>query len=412
MKNATRVILAVVGILVVGGLILFMRGRSASAQAKGAGGPAGSASAGGDRVIPVATAVVTKKDVPVIIEGLGTVTPIAQVTQKSQVDGRLDSVLFTEGKPVKKGDVLALVDPRPFAIQLHTAEAALYRDDAQLRNGKLNLERYETLRKQNLIPQQQVDDQRTAVDQLEAASRTDRAQIESARLNLDYARITSPIDGVTGIRQVDPGNLVHAADANGIVVITQIDPIAVLFTVPQDELPRVQRALAGGKVVVEVYGRDGAKKLSTGELLLVDNQVNAQTATIRLKASFPNPDHALWPNAFVKARMQLEMLKDALVVPASVVQRGPNGTFAYVMAPDHSVAPRNVEVGTIEGDVATIAKGLAENDVVVTDGQNQLKPGSKVSPRGPGGGAPAGSASAGPAGSGRGMNPATGGAHP
>jgi membrane fusion protein, multidrug efflux system len=391
MKRSTRLVMAVLGVAVIVAVIVFMRGRSARAGGSG-GAPAGSGSAGAERVIPVATATAARKDVPVVIEGLGTVTPLATVTQKSQVDGRLERVLFAEGQAVKKGEVIAQVDARPFAIQLHTAEASLFRDEAQLRNGKLNLERYETLKKGNLIPQQQVDDQRTAVDQLEAAVRADRAQIESARLNLDYARITSPIDGVTGLRQVDPGNLVHATDANGIVVITQIDPIAVLFTVPQDELPRVQKALAGGKVKVEAYGRDGIQKLSTGELLLVDNQVNAQTATIRLKAVFPNPEHALWPNAFVKARMNLATLKDALVVPASVVQRGPNGTFAYVVGPNATVAPRPIEVGSIEGEQAVVTKGVAEGETVVTDGQNQLKAGSKIAPRAPTPAAPNGSA--------------------
>ena len=386
MKNPTRLVLAALGIIVVVGLILFMRSRSASAKDESKGGkgaPAGSGSAAADRAVPVATAVVVRKDVPIVVEGLGTVTPLATVTQKSQVDGRLDNVLFVEGKQVKKGDVLALVDPRPFAIQLHTAEAALYRDEATLKNGQLNLDRYDQLRKGNLIPQQQVDDQKTVVDQAEAAARTDRAQIEAAKLNLDYARITSPIDGITGVRLVDPGNLVHAADTNGIVVITQMDPIAVLFTIPQDDLTRVQKALKDGKVPVDVYGRDGFKKISTGDLLLIDNQVNAQTATIRLKAMFANPDSALWPNAFVKARMQLSTLKNALVVPASVIQRGPQGTFAYVVQPDKTVKTQNIEVGTVEGDSATITKGLNENDVVVSDGQNQLKPGSKISPRAP-----------------------------
>ena len=383
MTKTVRLVVAVLGAALIVGVILFMRNQRA--RAGGGAGPAGSgfAGGGGERVIPVTTAVVTRKDVPVILEGLGTVTPLATVTQKSQVDGRLERVLFTEGQAVKKGDVIAQVDARPFAIQLHTAEASRFRDDAQLRNGKLNLARYETLKQGNLIPQQQVDDQRTAVDQLEAAVRADGAQIESARLNLDYARITSPIDGVTGLRQVDPGNLVHAADTNGIVIITQIDPIAVLYTLPQDDLPRVQKALAAGKVSVESYARDGVQKLATGELLLVDNQVNAQTATIRLKAVFPNPDHALWPNAFVKARMKLTIMKGALVVPASVVQRGPNGTFAYVAAANNTVAPKPVEVQSIEGEQAVIAKGLSEGDVVVTDGQNQLKPGSKIAPRAP-----------------------------
>jgi multidrug efflux system membrane fusion protein len=384
-KRTTGLVVAVLALAALGGGALFWRGQ----QARGGSAPGGSSAAGassapgGDRAVPVATAVVTKRDVPVVLEGLGSVTPLATVTQKSQVDGRLERVLFTEGQAVKRGDVLALVDPRPFAIQLHTAEASLFRDDALFKNGRLNLDRYETLRKGNLIPQQQVDDQRAAVAQLEAAVQTDRAQLESARLNLDYARITSPIDGITGLRQVDPGNLVHPTDANGIVVLTQIDPIGVLFTLPQDDLPRVQRAMKEGKPKVEVYARDGLQRLAIGELLMVDNQVNPQTATIRLKAVFPNPDHVLWPAAFAKARMSLTTLKDVLVVPASVVQRGPSGTFGYVMGADKTVAVRPLEVASLEGEVAVIAKGLQEGDVVITDGQNQLKPGSRVAPRPP-----------------------------
>jgi multidrug efflux system membrane fusion protein len=378
--------MAAVGIVVIGCVLVFMRGRSTRTGApSGAGSASAGSPAGGgtDRVVPVTTAIATRKDVPVILEGLGTVTPIATVTQKTQVDGRLDRVFFKEGQSVKKGEVIAQVDPRPFAIQLHTAEAALFRDEATLRNARLDLERYETLRKGNLIPQQQVDAQRTLVDQSDAATRADRAQIDAARLSLDYARITSPIDGVTGVRLVDPGNIIHAADATGIVIITQIDPIAVLFTLPQDELPRVQKALAKGKVPVDSYARDGVQKLATGELWLVDNQVNAQTATIRLKAVFPNPDHTLWPNGFAKARMQLTTITGALVVPAAVVQRGPGGAFAYVVAPDNIVTPRPIDVSSIEGDVAIIAKGLAEGDKVVSDGQNQLKPGARVAPRPP-----------------------------
>ncbi|MDB4934800.1 MAG: putative Co/Zn/Cd efflux system rane fusion protein [Labilithrix sp.] len=392
MKRTTRFVLAAIGVAFLIGFALFLRGQSARANAQrtpaagssaagAAGGGAPAGSAGGERVVPVGTAIAARKDVPVLLEGLGTVTPLATVTVKTQVDGRLDRVLFTEGQAVKKGEVIALVDPRPFTIQLHTAEAAVARDEAQLSNGKLNLERYETLRKGNLIPQQQVDDQRTAVDQLEAAIRADRAQVENARLQLDYARIKSPIDGVTGLRQVDPGNLVHVSDANGIVLITQMDPIAVVFTLPQDDLPRVQRAMKDGKVAVEAYARDGIQKLGTGELALVDNQVNAQTATIRLKAVLPNPEHVLWPNGFVKARMHLTTLHDALVVPASAIQRGPSGTFAYVVAPDKTVTTRAIEVGSIEGDVAVIAKGIQEGDAVVTDGQNQLRPGTRVAPR-------------------------------
>jgi len=379
-RTSTRILLVVLLLVAAGGVGLFVAHGNTQAAKAASGAPAASGSAA-DRVVPVATATAQKKDVPVVLEGLGTVTPIAMVTVKTQVDGRLNAVAFKEGQSVKKGDLIAQVDPRPFQIQLQNGEASLYRDDAQLKNGKLNLDRYDSLRKQNLIPQQQVDDQRTAVDQLEAATRTDQATIASARLNLDYARIVSPIDGVTGIRLVDSGNVVHATDPGGIVVITQLDPIAVVFTLPQDELPRVQKALNAGKVGIEAFARDGIQKLGAGELMLVDNQVNVQTATIKLKASVPNPERLLWPNGFVKARITLATLKDALVVPASVVQRGPNGTFAYVVNADKTVAQRNLEVGSIEGDLAVITKGLAEGDVVVTDGQNQLRPGGKVAPR-------------------------------
>lgn len=391
MKSKQRIVFLVIGLAILGGTYGFLIKRSAHADAHASAGgassggaPAGSGSgAPTDRVVPVSTATVAKHDVPIMREGLGTVTSLATVTMKTLVDGRLEKVLFQEGQSVKKGDLLAVVDPRPFKIQLETAQAALARDDANLKNNQLNLTRYEDLRKQNLVPQQQVDDQRAAVAQLEAAARADRAQIDSANLMLDYSNIRAPVDGVTGVRLVDQGNIVHPGDANGIVIVTQLDPIAVVFTLPQDDLDQVQAALKAGKPAVQAYARDGVQKLGQGELLLIDNQVNAQTATIRLKAMFPNPDHALWPNGFVKARLHVKTVKDALVVPASVVQRGPNGTFAYVMSPEKTVQPKPIEIVSIQGDTAIIGKGLAEGDVVVTDGQNQLKPGGKVAPRAP-----------------------------
>jgi multidrug efflux system membrane fusion protein len=373
-RSATRWIFVVVGVIAVAAVVWVLRRRAGATVAPGAQNPA-------DRVVPVSVAAAQKKDVPIFLEGLGNVLPIAQVTVKTQVEGRLDRVLFTEGQTVKKGDALAQVDPRPFQIQLHTAEAALLRDQAQLRNAQLNLDRYKTLRQQNLIPQQQVDDQQTLVDQATATVRSDQTQIENAKLQLDYAHIVSPIEGVVGVRQVDPGNLVHVADANGIVVVTQLDPIAVLFTLAQDDLGRVAKQLAQGKVPVDAYSRDGAQKLGSGELAVIDNQVNAQTATIRLKAIFRNPDRVLWPNAFVKARLLLETRKDALVVPATAVQRGPQGTFTYLVGPDKTVQSRPIEIDSTEGDQAIVSKGLAPGDQVVTDGQNQLRPGAKVAPR-------------------------------
>jgi membrane fusion protein, multidrug efflux system len=378
-SHRRRWILAAVGALLLAGVGYRVLGSRSSGSAKG---PAEA------RPVPVAVASVTQRDVPIYLEGLGTVVALATVTVKSQVDGRLDAVLFVEGQRVKKGEVIAQVDPRPFQAQVHQMAATLARDQAQLRNARLNLERYRDLRKQNLIAQQQVDDQQTQADQFAATVGIDQAQVETARLNLDYARIVSPIDGVTGIRQVDPGNLVHANDANGIVVITQLDPIAVLFTLPQDDLPRVSKAMAEGPLSVEALSRDGNLRLGTGKVLLIDNQITQTTATIRLKALFPNPENALWPNQFVKARLLLTTRAGALVVPTPAIQRGPKGTFVYVVGSGNTVAVRPVDLDSTEGPLALISKGLTPGEQVVVDGQNQIRPGSVVQPR------PADSASA------------------
>lgn len=382
MTPTTRITTAIVTIVALSAAgVVFVKGRTARGAVGGAG-PTGSGSAApGDRVIPVNVAPAVVKDVPVIVEGLGSVTPLATVVVKSQVDGRLDKVVFKEGDAVKKGDLLALIDPRPFSIQLQQGSAALARDNANLKNSQTNLDRYDALRKENLIPQQQVDDQRAAVAQLAAAAKADEATIASAKLNLDYARITSPIDGVTGVRQVDQGNIIRATDATGIVVVTQLDPIAVVFTLPQDDLPRVQKALQRAKPSVVAFARDGNQELGRGELQVIDNQVSAQTATIRLKATMPNTDRMLWPNQFVKARLQLEVLPKALVIPAASIQRNGPNTFVYVVGADKTVATRDVVIASIQGDDAILTKGLEGGDVVVTDGQSQLKPGAKVAPR-------------------------------
>jgi multidrug efflux system membrane fusion protein len=346
-------------------------------------GASSKAGAGGtsQRPISVVAAKVVARDVPVTLDGLGTVTAYKTVTVRSQVDGRLDSVAFREGQLVKRGALLALVDPRPFAIQLEQAQGALVRDQAQLRGGKVNLDRYNRVAKDKLIPQQQADDQQVLVQQWEGAVKTDQAQLEQAKLMLDYAHIRSPIDGVTGVRLVDPGNVVHAAEAAGIVVVTQIDPIAVLFTLPQDDLPRVQRALAEGKPAVEALSRDGNSVLASGTLEVIDNQINATTATIRLKAVFANPTRVLWPNQFVKARLHLGLHKGAIVVPAVAVQRGPSGAYAYVVGDSKTVAARPVEVESTGTELAVIRSGLAPGETVVTQGQFQLKPGALVETR-------------------------------
>ena len=391
----------VVGIVVaiaagVAVLVFFARARQSGPS------PAASASAAAAaRVVSVTTVKVTREDVPVWLEGLGNVSAFLTVTVKPQVDGRLDKVLFKEGQAVKKGDVLAQIDPRPFAIQLESAQAALARDRANLKNAQVNVERYTALSQDNLIPQQQLTDQQATAAQLAAQVTGDQATIDSARLNLDYARITSPIDGVTGVRLVDQGNVVHAADPTGLVVVTQLDPIVVFFTLPEDQLPGVRDAMSKGTLEVEARSRDGDKVLGQGTLAVIDNQINQATATVRFKAIFDNPDHRLWPNQFVKARLKLATRQNALVVPAAVVQHGPNGTFAYVIDEDRTASVRPVKVVTTEGEKALIGSGLAEGETVVLSGQAQLRPGAKVSAKPQGaenaeghGGGPHGAASA------------------
>jgi membrane fusion protein, multidrug efflux system len=347
----------------------------AAAATPGAKGPGG-----GDRPIPVLVAEAVTRDVPIFLEGLGTVTAYKTVNVRSQVDGRLDKVIFREGQPVKHNEVIAEVDPRPFEILLHQGQAAATRDQAQLDGAKLNLDRYVAVGGEHLLPQQQIDDQRALVEQLTGTVQSDHATIENAKLQLDYARIKSPIDGITGVRLVDQGNIVHAADATGIVVVTQMEPIAVLFTLPQDDLPDVAKQQALGALSVEARSRDGAQLLGSGTLELIDNQINQGTATMRLKAIFPNPDRALWPNQFVKARLRLTVRKGALVIPAVAVQRGPQGAFVYV-ANGGEAELRTVGVERIEGEDALISQGLAAGEKVVREGQSQLRPGAKLAVR-------------------------------
>ena len=331
-----------------------------------------------DRPVPVTVVKAANADVPVIVEGLGSVVPLYTVTVKTQVDGRLDKVFFTEGQYVKQNDPLALVDPRPFEIQEAQAAAQRAKDAATQRNAGITLNRDAELERQGLVSQQQVDNDRAAVDSAQAAVMADEAQVRAAALNVTYAHIASPIDGVTGIRLVDPGNIVHAADQSGLVVITQLDPIAVVFTLPEDDLPRVSEARSKGTPRVTALSRDGVTELGGGDLTVVDNQINQQTATLRIKAQMPNPDKKLWPNQFVKARLLLDVKKNVLVVPAQSIQHGPKGTFVYVVDDAQKAQVRDVQADEIEGDRAIVTKGLAVGDRVITEGQAQIKPGSAV----------------------------------
>ncbi len=370
----TRRILIGLGILIVAGVVWQLAGHP---------GFRNKAPTAEVRPVPVTAAPVVQKDVPIYLEGLGTVTALYTVTVKTQVDGRLDKMFFVEGQRVKKGELIALVDPRPFEAALHQAEATVARDQANLVNAQLNLKRYDELSKQNLIALQQATDQKAMVDQLAATVLIDKAQVETAKLNLEYAHIISPVDGVTGIRLVDPGNIIHAVDTTGIVVITQLDPIAVIFTLPQDNLPEVSEGMSKGELTVDAFDRAGGAKLGSGKVLLIDNQINQTTATIRLKAVFPNPTAALWPNQFVKARLLLRTRKDAIVVPTPAIQRGPKGTFVYVVGADSTVSVQPVVIESAQGDETLLTSGLKPGQIVVTDGQNQIRAGSKVVPQAP-----------------------------
>lgn len=342
------------------------------------------------RPVAVSVAAAVRRDVPVFLDGLGSVVAWKTVTVRAQVDGRLDKVLFKEGQQVRRGEVLAQIDPRPFLAQLHQAEGALARDTALLRNNRLNLERYVNLRKQDLIAQQQADDQQAAVDQYAGAVGVAQAQIETAKLQLGYAQITSPIDGVTGVRLIDEGNIIHASDPGGLVVVTQLDPIAVLFTLPEDDLPRILARQKEGAIRVEAYSREGDQLLGTGELVVIDNQINQSTATVRIKAAFANPARKLWPNQFIKARLLLAVRKDAIVIPAVAVQRGPKGTFVYTVSAEQTAIPQPVQLAEISGSLAIITQGLTEATTVIVEGQNQLRPGAPVSVAKAGGGRGAG----------------------
>jgi multidrug efflux system membrane fusion protein len=358
--------------VVIGGVRLATRDTAGASEKKSAA----------PRAVPVQLATVEKRDVPIWLEGLGSVAAWQQVQVRPQVDGRLDKVYFKEGQVVHKGDLLAQIDPRPFLVQLHQAEGAVARDRATQRDAKLNLDRYQTLRGEKLVAQQQVDDQAAVAGQSEGSLRVDEAAVESARLNLDYAQIRAPLDGTIGVRLVDPGNVVHAADPqSAIVVIAQLDPAAIYLTVPEDELPRVTAALKRGRVPCEAWSRDGAKKLGDGELAVVDNQINQATATLRLKAKLPNADRVFWPNQFVKARLLLETQKGALVMPAAAVQRGPKGTFVFVVAADNVAQSRDVQLAFTTGDQAVIASGVSAGERVVVEGANQLRAGTTVQAR-------------------------------
>lgn len=339
--------------------------------------------AGSPPAMPVSVATAEQLDMPIYLSGLGSVTAFNTVNIKSRVDGELVQIAFKEGEMVKKGDLLAVIDPRPYQVQLSQAEAQLFKDQASLRDAQLNYQRFKgLLQDSGAMSQQQVDTQKSTVDQFEGTVRSDQAAVDNAKLQLTYCHITAPVNGRIGLRLVDVGNMVHAADTNALLVITQLQPIAVIFTLPEDNVPAVAKRMHQGQLPVEAYSRDDQTKLASGDLLTIDNQMDQTTGTARLKAVFPNADNALWPNQFVNARLLLETKKDAIIVPAAAIQRGPEGPFVFVVKPDKSVEVRNVKVDITQNNRSAIASGIAPGDVVVTDGQDKLRAGSKVEPRG------------------------------
>lgn len=338
--------------------------------------------AAGPRAVSVAVTPASQQDFPVYLAGLGSVTAFNTVSLKSRVDGQIVDIRFREGQMVKQGELLIVIDARPYEVQLAQAQAQLFKDQASLRDAQLNYQRFkDLLQVSGAMSQQQVDTQRATADTFDGAVRADQAAVDSAKLNITYCHITSPISGRIGLRMVDIGNIVHATDQNPMLVITQIQPISVIFTLPQDSLPAVASKMRQGTLFVDAYSRDDQTKLATGTLLTIDNQIDQSTGTGRLKATFDNKDGALWPNQFVNVRLLLDVRKNSTVVPSVAVQRGPSGTFVYVMKPDKTVEARPVTVAMAQSNQSAIATGLQPGDIVVTDGQDKLQNGAKVEPR-------------------------------
>jgi multidrug efflux system membrane fusion protein len=349
--------------------------------AKGGSGKGGAGKGGFDpnRATPVAAVPARKGDISVTLSGLGTVTPLRTVTVRSRADGELTRVLFNEGQLVKAGELLAEIDPRAYLVQLAQAEGQLARDQALLANARIDLERYRTLFAQDSIAKQQVDTQDALVRQYEGTVRTDQAQVDNARLLLSYTRVTAPVAGRAGLRQLDQGNMVRAGDANGLVTITQLQPISVVFTIPQDALPAVlKRMQARQKLVVEAWDRELKNRLAAGVLASTDNQIDTATGTIKLRAQFANDDSVLFPNQFVNVKLKVDTLSDATLVPSAAVQRGTQGPFAFVVREDRTATLRRLKLGATDSDTVQIEDGIQPGELVVTEGTERLREGARV----------------------------------
>jgi len=398
MRKTVIIVLAV--IVACGALVAFTRSRTKAAdnnaagnagqgqgQGQGGGGRRGGGGGFGNQTIPVAVAAAASKDMPVYLTGLGSVQAFYTVTLKTRVDGQVDQVYFKEGQDVKKGDLLVQIDPRPYQVAVEQAQATLAKDQAQFTIATRNFERYKDLFKQGVVAQTDLDAQESNYGALAGTVKADQAAVDNAKLNLAYCRITSPIPGRVGLRQVDPGNMVHASDATGLLVITQLKPITALFTIPEDSLPAVMKAehQQSKPLEVDAFSRDDQTKLATGQLTTINNQIDPTTGTVRLKAVFDNTDGLLWPNQFVNARLLLDTKKNAVVIPAAAIQRGVQGTFVFVVGQDNTVQVRPIKTGTTNADQIAVDQGLQPGEQVVTDGQDKLQAGSKVTPHAMGG---------------------------
>jgi multidrug efflux system membrane fusion protein len=328
--------------------------------------------------VPILADAARLADVPVYLDGVGTAKALNTVTVRSQVDGKLMKIMFTEGQEVKAGDIVAKIDPTTYQAQYDIAVAKKAQDEAQLANAKLDLERYTRLAATNAVQKQQVDTQKALVDQLTAQTQSDQASINNAKATLDYTDVVAPLTGLTGLRQVDEGNIVHAADTTGLVVITQIKPIAVLFNLPQQDLPDLNKGMAEGKLPVQALAADGTTVVDTGKVTVINNQVDQTTGTVQVKGEFPNPDVQLWPGQFTNVRVLISTLRQVVVVPTAAVQRGPDGTFVYVVKDDSTVAMRPIMVSRQDDQQAVVASGVQTGERVVTTGFGRLADGSRV----------------------------------
>jgi len=401
----------IVAVLIVAGIVLVRwhpwnksaEGASAASGASGAqagrGGGRRGGAGGANQPQPVHVAAATQGEMPVVLNALGTVTPLANVTVRTQLSGTLQTVAFQEGQMVKKGDLLAQVDPRPYQINLENAQGTLAKDTALLQTARLDLKRYQTLLSQDSIASQQVDTQASLVKQYEGQVKADQATIDTYKLDLTYARITAPVSGRVGLRQVDAGNYVTPGDTNGVVVITQLQPISVIFTTSEDNLPAILKQMnAGQKMSVTAYDRSNTTSLEAGYLETLDNQIDTTTGTVKLRGTFANKEGLLFPNQFVNTRLLVNVVKDAVIVPTSAVLNGSMGAFVYVVKPDNTVTVRAVKIGPVDGERTSIASGLQVGERVVIDGSDRLKEGAKITipadrPRGASGASGASAAS-------------------